>query len=324
MVYMWKRKIPLILITLAAGIISIIVSFSITPKFKSTVVLFPASASPVSKSLLQTNYQDRVGMLGFGEEEQLERILQVLHSDDIRDHIIEEFNLMEHYEIDIRGAFPLTKLFAQYATNIKFNRTEFNSIVIEVMDEDPQMAADLANSIAAQIDVTMNEMKRDRATKAFKLVEAQYLSAAARVQELNDSVSYYNKKGVIAHEDQIGRLTEAYGHAVTSGNKKAAIELEEKIQELEKYTAPFLQFHALWENETFRLSDLTAKYIEAKAETDLSLSHVFVLDRAYKAEKKAYPKKSIIVIASTFSAFILALILFIFFESFLRRIRSEQ
>ena len=40
---------------------------------------------------------------------------------------------------------------------------------------------------------------------------------------------------------------------------------------------------------------MNAKYMEAKAESELQLSNVFILDKAYKAEKKAYPKKSIIV-----------------------------
>ncbi len=322
-VYLWKRKIPLILITLAAAIISTLVSFTITPKFKSTVVLFPASESPVSKSLLQTNYQDRVGILGFGAEEQLERILQVLHSDDIRDQIIEQFNLMEHYEIDPLGLYPRTKLFAEYASNIKFKRTEYNSIVIEVLDEDPQMAADIANGIATLVDFTMNNMKRERATKAFELVEKEYLSAEKRVKELNDTVSYYNQLGVIAHEHQIDRLTEAYGKALTEDKPEAARSIQAKIQDLQKYAAPFVYYRTLWENESIRLRDLTARYVEAQAETELTLSHIFVLDKAYRAEKKAYPKKSIIVIVSTFTTFFLAVILFIFFESFLRKIRSE-
>lgn len=322
-VYLWKRRKPLILITLAAAIISILVSFTITPRFRSTVVLFPASESPVSKSLLQTNYQDRIGILGFGAEEQLERILQVLHSDEIRDKIIERFDLMNHYEIDPLGLYPRTKLFAEYASNIKFKRTEYNSIVIEAMDEDPQMAADLANGIASLIDLTMNQMKHDRAMKAFELVEKEYLSADKRVKELNDSVSYYNKKGVIAHEHQIERLTEAYGKAVAEENARATKNIEAKIKELQQYAAPFMYYRTLWENESVRLRDLTSKYIEAKAETELSLSYVFVLDKAYRAEKKAYPKKSIIVMVSTFATFFLAVILFIFFESFLRKIRSE-
>ena len=322
-VYIWKRRIPLILITVAAAILSIIVSYTITPRFKSTVVLFPASESPVSKSLLQTNYQDRIGILGFGSEEQLERILQVLHSDEIRDQIIEQFQLMEHYDIDPLGQYPRTKLFAKYASNISYRRTEYNSIIIEVMDEDPQMAADLANGIASLIDKTMNEMKRKRAMMAFEMVEKEYNVARQRVKELNDSISYYNKKGVVAHEHQIERLTEAYGKALTDGNKSAVRDIEIKMKELEIYVAPFIYYRTLWENESIRLRDLTSKYIEAKVETELTFSQIFVLDKAYRAEKKAYPKKSIIVMVSTFTSFLLAVILFIFFESFLRKIRSE-
>ena len=74
--------------------------------------------------------------------------------------------------------------------------------------------------------------------------------------------------------------------------------------------------------EAIRLRDLTDKYIEAKAETELTLSHVFVLDSAYKAEKKAYPKKSIIVMVATVATFVLAVIAFLFFESFLRKLRA--
>jgi len=320
--YLWKRKIPLILITLGAAIFSALISFTITPKFRSSVVLFPASESPISKSLLQTNFQDRVGILGFGEEDQLERILQVLHSDDIRDHVVDQYKLMEHYEIDPDGPFPLTKLYGEYSSNIKYKRTEFNSIVIEVMDKDPQMAADIANDIATQIDSTMNRMKRERAMKAFLLVEREYLNSSRRVRELNDSITILNEKGIVTYDAQFERLTEAYGKAITENNDKAAKTIEDKMKELQNYTGPFVYYWNLWTNETVRLRDLSAKYIEAKAETELTLSHVFVLDRAYKAEKKAYPKKSVIVMVATFATFVLAVMAYLFFESFLRKLRS--
>jgi capsular polysaccharide biosynthesis protein len=324
LIYLWKKRIPLIIITLAAAIISTVVSFMITPMFRSTVVLFPASESPVSKSLLQTNYQDRVGILGFGDEKQLERILQVLHSDDIRDHIFEKFDLMEHYDIDPLGPFPRTKLYAEYNSNIKFRRTEYNSVVIEVMDKDPQMAADIANEISALVDSTMNRMKRDRAITAFKLVEREYLDAQKRVEQMTDSIEYYNRKGVVSYDRQIERYTEAYTKAIAERNFDAAERLDKLMREFRQNTGPFLYFWEMRTNATLRLRDITAKYIEAKAETELTLSHIFVLDKAYKAEKKAYPKKSIIVIVSTAASFILAVILFLFFENFLRKIRNEE
>lgn len=322
--YLWKRKIPLILITLGAAVISTLISFTITPKFRSSVVLFPASESPVSKSLLQANFQDRIGILGFGDEDQLERILQVLHSDNIRDHVIDAYNLMEHYEIDPEGAFPLTKLFGEYSSNIKYKRTEFNSIVIEVMDKDPQMAADIANDIASQIDSTMNKMKRNRAIKALELVEKEYLSSAERARAYNDSISMLHKKGIVSYDAQIERLTEAYGKAITENNREAVKEIEDKMREFQNYTAPFVYYWSMWSNEVGRLRDLEFKYIEAKAEAELMLSHVFVLDKAYKAEKKAYPKKSIIVMVATFATFVLAVMAFLFFESFLRKLRSTR
>ena len=320
--YLWKRKIPLIIITVAAAIISTLISFTITPKFRSSVVLFPASESPVSKSLLQANFQDRIGILGFGDEDQLERILQVLHADNIRDHVIETYNLMEHYEIDPDGSFPLTKLFGEYSSNIKFKRTEFNSIVIEVMDKDPQMAADIANDLASQIDSTMNTMKRTRAITALKLVEKEYLNSGERARAYNDSISIIHKKGIISYDAQIERLTEAYGKAIAENNQEATKTIESKMKDFQNYTGPFVYYWSMWSNEVGRLRDLEFKYIEAKAEAELMLSNVFVLDKAYKAEKKAYPKKSIIVMVATFATFVLAVLAFLFFESFLRKLRS--
>jgi len=323
-VYLWKKKIPLIIITMTAAIISTLVSFTITPMFKSSVVLFPASESPVSKSLLQFGYQDRVGILGFGEEEQLERILQVLHSDDIRDEILERYKLMEHYEIDTAGPYPQTKLYGMYESNIKFRRTEFNSIIIEVLDHDPQMAADIANDISFQVDSTMNKMKLDRAMKAFELVEREYNEAKIMVRALNDTVTYYNNMGVISHDRQIDRLTEAYSQAVVNGNVKAADRLSRETSEFRELVGPFNYYWEYLVRESSRLRVLASKYIEAKADTELTLSNIFILDRAHKAEKKAYPKKTLIVLISTFATFLFAVILFLFFESFLKKIRSEE
>jgi hypothetical protein len=230
---------------------------------------------------------------------------------------------MDHYEIDPLGAFPRTKLYGEYNSNIDFRRTEFNSIVIEVMDKDPQMAADIANDIAALVDSSMNQMKRDRAMEAFKLVEREYIISQERVKELTDTISYYNQKGVVSYDRQIERFTEAYGKAIAEGNYDGADRIDKEIRNLQEITGPFLYFWEMRTNETLRLRELSAKYVEAKAETELALSHIFILDKAYKAEKKSYPKKSIIVMVSTLATFLLAVILFLFLESFLKKIRLE-
>ena len=95
-VFAWKKRVPLIVITIVAAIISVIVSYQITPLFKSQVVLFAEPDASISKYLFSYNYVGRKGMLSFGEEEETQQLLQILNSNQIRDRIISKYNLMEH------------------------------------------------------------------------------------------------------------------------------------------------------------------------------------------------------------------------------------
>ena len=92
--FIWKWRIPLIIIVVIAALAAVIFSapFFITPKFKSTVVLFPTSTNSISKVLLSDNFGGKEDILEFGEEEQAEQLLQILNSTLIRAEIIDKYN----------------------------------------------------------------------------------------------------------------------------------------------------------------------------------------------------------------------------------------
>lgn len=321
-VYIWKRKIPLLIITFIAGVISIIASLMITPRFKSSVVMFPAIQASISKSLLLNDYQ--WNFQAVGEEEQVETVLQVLKSDKIRDKIINRFNLMEHYGISPNEAHPLYKLHSYYEGNFNFKRTEYNSIVVTVMDADAQMAADMANEIASLVDTTLWEMKADRAEKAYEYIKMEYDSITKVAADLNKCVHSFNKKGIINYDRQIERLTEAYGKAILDRNDAAKKDIEKEIFILTEYSSEFIQCWERYIDELERLNDTRSQLLQIKAEVEHRVPGVFIVDKAYKADKKAYPKKAVIVIVSTLSAFIVALLGFLFFDNFLKRIREAS
>ena len=79
--FMLKWKKPLIIVTLVAVIGSAIFSGEtfIPPKYKSTVILFPASTSSISKAVMEDHPGDKQDILAFGEEEQAEQLLQILN-----------------------------------------------------------------------------------------------------------------------------------------------------------------------------------------------------------------------------------------------------
>ena len=98
LLYSWRK--PLIIVAIIAIVLSSIASLIIENKYKSIVVLFPTTTSSISKALLSETNSGKEDILRFGEEEEVEQMLQILNSDEIRDKIVEKYDLANHYDID--------------------------------------------------------------------------------------------------------------------------------------------------------------------------------------------------------------------------------
>ena len=305
LIYIWKKRTILIGVGLIAGIASIIISLMITPMFQSSVIMFPASNASISKDLLSQNYSGRQNVHGFGEEEQAEQLLQVLNSEPIRSRIIQKYNLMEHYEISPDEKYPLTQLYDTYRSNINFRLTEYMSVEISVMDSDPEYAANIANDISALVDTVFNSMKKERAREAFRLVEREYQEAAQNLTAFRDSMDLMN--------NQLSQ------NLKTSGDPTNNL-----IKAISENGIHYITMMNMVRYETALVTDLSLKYKEARLEAEQNLPHKFVVEQAYPSEKKAYPKKSLIVIVSTFASLLFALIVLIIMDNIRARVAIQE
>jgi capsular polysaccharide biosynthesis protein len=310
--YKWRKQ--LIIIAVVAIITSTLFSspWFITPKFKSTVILFPTSTNAISKALISENSKEDI--LEFGEEEQAEQVLQMLNSNEIRSRIVKKFNLMQHYNIDSTSQFKNTNLFDEWNDNITFKRTEFMAVEINVLDKEPQMAADIANNIAALLDSTKNKMQRERAMKGFKIVEEEYLSSQNYVKSLEDSLTQLRKLGINDYETQSEAFNVQLAIALSKNNNAGVKAIEEKIKVLSQYGGAYVSIRDALEHEKKQLSAIKEKYQEAKIDAMQNLPAAFIVNSAYKAEKKASPIRWLIVVISTMSSVLLAWIIIIGIE----------
>jgi len=322
LIYMWNKRVPLFIVSFLAGIASILISFTITPKFKSTVVMFPTTSTSISKNLLSDNYSGRATMYEIGEEEQSEQLIQILNSEEIRDRIIEKYNLMEHYGIEMDSKYPMTELYAAYNSNINFELTQYLSVIIAVYDADPQVAADIANDISYLVDTVYSSMLKQRAVEGSILVEKEYNEMLINYAELEDSMAIIRSLGINHYESQSERYHEALGKAINDGNKSAQKIFEEKLAILAKYGGAYVDIRDKLNLTIQRLAGMEKRYKEAQLEAEQNLSHIYIVDRAKVAEKKAYPKKSIIVIISVLSAFFLTLITLIITENIKKKVNA--
>ena len=312
---------PLLLLTGIAAIVSIIAALSIDEKYKSEVILFPAASSSVSHDLLAVNLAKKE-ILKLGEEEEVEQLLQVLNSDEIRNKIIKKYDLMNHYDIDSSDRFPYTELYREFNDNIEFTPTKFMSVKISVLDKDAQMAADIANDISALVDTVRIKMQRERALEALALVKREYLTLNSQIKVLEDSLTVLRSYGVVDYESQTEVLTDAYGQAIIMDNNSAVRKIQLKLDILAKYGGAYVSIRDYLEYEKKQLSNLKSKYAEAIVDATQTLPTKFVVNQAVKAEKKSYPIRWLIVVVSTFSAFILSLLFLVVYDAIKKRINE--
>lgn len=277
--------------------------------------MYPVSSSSISKALLSVNPSAEQDILQFGEEEQTEQMLQILNSNRIRDKVIDKYNLMEHYDINPGSEYKNTYLFKAYEKNISFRRTEYMAVKITVLDKDPVIAANIANDISELLDSTKSAMQKNRAKKALQIVEEEYLDLKNEVQAMEDSLTELRSYGVIDYESQAEMINQQLAIELARGNKTGVKALEDKLAILAKYGGAYVSIRDALEFEKKKLSEVKAKYEEAKIDANEVLPQKFVVNSAYPAEKKSYPIRWIIVAVTTLSTLILTVLVLIILES---------
>ncbi|MFT6849532.1 MAG: hypothetical protein ACJATA_000329 [Sphingobacteriales bacterium] len=347
--FVWKYKIQLIVVTLLAGISSIIFSGPafITPKFKSTLIFYPTATTSVSGALLDEG-GNKKDVLAFGEKEQVDQILQILGSGEIKNRVISDFNLVAHYDIDTTKKEFKTNVSETFNKNITYKRTEYNAIQVKVLDSDPQVAADIANFIGEMLDTTKNRIQKIRALEAFNIVKAEYTARVGNINQLNDSLNALRNIGIYDYESQSAIINDQFIKALANtqdeqaklktykeykGNVPDSLilgttarlngalakkkELENKLNLLAKYGGKYIYFSNQMDLEQQNLSELKLKLDKATIDYEKTLPQKFIINKAEVSEIKATPVRSVIVFGTTFSVFFLSLIL-LFISDYLR------
>ena len=202
-VYLLLKNKKNVAIILALAVVCAIVFSSklfIKPLYRSTVILYPTTTYSVSKAIMNTNNLIYVDPLEIGEEAQTEQMMQILNSGIIRDKIIDEFDLLNHYGIKENCEHRQYKLYKAYDNNIKIRRTEYNSVKIVVFDTDPEYAANIANEIAVLFDQTMSDMQMEIASKALEIIEKEYNNTKERIINIEDSLKKHPTTGIYHYE----------------------------------------------------------------------------------------------------------------------------
>ena len=320
--FFWRWRKPLIIIGITAAICSSIVSFLIHERYKSSVIMFPVQSNAIAKALLTDDVSGKQDILQFGEEAQAEQLLQILYSDEIRSRIVDKYKLMQHYRLDPNNKYKNTLLYEKYSENISFKRTEFLSVKIEVLDEDPFIASEIANDIGNLLDSTKTRMQRDRANQAFDIVANEYNRKKAAIALLTDSIKALNLLGIYDYESQSEVTSQQYAIALSKGDERAIKRLADQLKIIGEYGSAYMSVRENLYIQREQLNLLKKKFEEAKIDAEAVLTYKFIVNKAFPAERKSYPVRWLIVATSTIVSMVFGILVLILLDN-IKRIRKQ-
>lgn len=306
-VFLWKKRKPLLIISALGAVVSIVVSLMLPVLFESQAIVFPAATSTVSYS---EQRNAKANSMDFGEEEHAEQLLQILQSSRIRNRVIDQFNLADVYKIKPDAKDYYYKLGKAYEKHIKFERTRYGSIEISVLDPKPERAADIANKIVDLIDTVKNELVKERTIPAYE-INKRKMDKLNRDQEyLVQKMDSLSQLGVVNPEAR-ANLFAALNESKNPNDREF---FREKIQVNLEHGS---RYDALADLREYRIDKLTTQesaYEQAESDAFEDFTHKFVVESAFPADRKAKPKRAIIVIISTILTFIFAIIVLLIIE----------
>lgn len=304
--YKWRK--PVLTSVAVAFVVSVAIAFIMAPQYKSVATLFPARSFSVSKLLIEQNIGNQEDYMEIGDEDDAEKLLQVLNSDRLKHLIADKFNLWEKWKIE-KDLFADHYLHMKWENMIRYKRTDFNSIKVEVYDYTANGAAEMANAITDYVDSIKNDMTHNVAVQAFNIVKEEYEGTIKRMNELEDSLQILRQMGILDYKTDVEAYTRSYAKALEKGNSANAKILEEKLDVLKKYGGAYFQISENLRKYRFKFPVIKAKYDEAEVNMKRSLPFKFVVDKATPNEYKARPVRWLIVLISTLSAFILCIVI---------------
>lgn len=192
----WRRKMLILIIFFCAVVGSAVMSLYMQKMYKSAVTFLPPdtwfSGSEYLASVGGVPGGGGVGGLaGFGRKggPRQDLFIAMMKSSTLREGIIEQFKLKDYYRcMDIEKA----KICLGGAT--KISTMSEGVISVEVVDKDPQMAADIANSYVPNLERLAVKLGAGAISRQRQFIAEQLAKADIKLRDAEDALKKFQEK----------------------------------------------------------------------------------------------------------------------------------
>lgn len=311
---------------------SIIIALLLPVYYKSSTIFLSKNADLLTeRGIFGTTTRDPQP---FGNNNDNDRLLTIAASDELAEYLIQKFHLYSHYEIDSTSPKAPYYIKEHFRGLYEVTKTKRDAIQLSVEDQDPELAAQMANAARIKIDSinlqlfrtqeTINTMERTIAQKkqqnrilsdSIQKLRSRYgiyntesqsellantvISKRAKLRSTEAKLEAFKKMRVSGARDSV-----AYLDARGAGLRNEIASLDTTLQ---KFNAGMPLVQALEEEYDQAVRQITydkERLKQLQAANDADVSSIILVESAPVPIIKSRPVRSLLVIGSVIAAFI--------------------
>jgi hypothetical protein len=249
-------------------------------------------------------------------------MVQLLNSDDIKFELIRAFGLYNRYGVDSTGSNPKFEIFKVLKENVSISKTPLESIEISVLDKDPIIAAQMCDSILLFMDNKVLSLNRERSAEILLVLKNSIDDKLAQIDSMDRAIKTIRTQyGISEFEEQIAGFSREYYKSLSSGNVNSRMEQTKKNLEEKGGEYVDLKEHLFRARGAY--NDLKVKYDAVLIDTKKVLQYHNVVTAPIPADKKEFPKRSVIMLLFTISVMLFAILIIIYQEKYKTILQEE-
>jgi capsular polysaccharide biosynthesis protein len=289
-----------LLVAVLSAIVGMVISLPVfmTPKYKSTAVVYP------------TNIEL------YADESETEQLLQFFEASSVRDSVIEKFGLYQVYDIEAEAENSRYYLLEEYRNNVRVSKTKYESVLLEVISEDPQLAKDMADEIIRQVNVKYDYVINDRSERVAQSFQKQIVYQKTVLDSLESLISRISMENdVLDYGSQTRELVRGYVDALSrNGTAGVNKDLAQLITNTQEKGSLLRMLQNLSYMGTQQHDYLSKKYLEQKVLAEGDLTYTDIIVEPEMADKKFWPVRWMVLVITTISALLFTLVMVLLFK----------
>jgi capsular polysaccharide biosynthesis protein len=300
---LWKWKKHLIIVGVLAIVFSGLFSSSlfIQPKFKSTARIYPS-----------------FNIYTYSDESESEQLLEVSNSMDIKFKVIDAFNLSEVYKINKQDPLYQTYILGEFNDNVSFKKTEYETVEISVLDIDPKRACLMCDSIISFVNEKINSLHRVKFEEVARSSGIGLKKINHEIDSLEVKLNFLRETyKILDYESQSAQITKGMVKVLSEGKKNTAggKELEQWMKNLVEKGGEYDLLAKAQKNCISERDSIKTAYDRSISNVKNNLVYGHMVQSPVPADKKSYPVRWLIVLASTFAALFAAMLVILVLEN---------